>query len=79
MYMKHKIAILGFGTVGQGITEILLKKKTYLKEKYNYEFDIVAVGDFVYGNVYNPNGLDVELMLKEAKDKKKFTKDIVKL
>jgi homoserine dehydrogenase len=77
--MKHKIAILGFGTVGQGITEILLKKKNYLKEKYNYEFDIVAVADFVYGNVYNANGLDVEQMLREAKDKKKFTKDIAKL
>jgi len=48
--MKHKIALLGFGTVGQGISEILLNKKSFLKEKYNFEFDIVAVGDFVYGN-----------------------------
>ena len=56
--MKNKIAILGFGTVGQGITEILLNKKAYLKEKFNYEFDIVAVADFAYGNVYNANGLD---------------------
>lgn len=77
--MKHKIAILGFGTVGQGISEILLQKKNYLKDKFQFEFDIVAVGDFVYGNVYNPNGLDIELMLKEAKEKKKFTKDIVSL
>ncbi len=77
--MNNKIAIIGFGTVGQGIAEILLKKKTYLKEKYNYEFDIVAVADFAYGNVYNPKGLDIEQMLREAKDKKKFTKDIVNL
>ena len=77
--MKNKITIIGFGTVGQGITEILLKKKTYLKEKYNYEYEIVAVGDLVYGNVYNPNGLNIEQMLREAKDKKKFTKDIVNL
>ena len=75
--MKNKIAILGFGTVGQGITEILLNKKAYLKEKFNYEFDIVAVADFAYGNVYNANGLDLMNMLKEAKDKKKFTKDVV--
>ena len=75
--MKVKIAILGFGTVGQGITEILQNKKKYLKEKYDYEYDIVAVGDFAYGNVYNPNGLDADLMLNEAKAKKKFSKDNV--
>lgn len=74
--MKQKIAILGFGTVGQGISEILLKKKNYLKEKYNFEFDIVAVGDFVYGNCYNPNGLDIPFMIEEAKAKKKFSKDV---
>jgi homoserine dehydrogenase len=77
--MKHKIALLGFGTVGQGISEILLNKKNYLKEKYGFEFDIVAVGDFVYGNCYNPNGLDIPFMIEEAKAKKKFSKDVSKL
>lgn len=74
--MKHKIAILGFGTVGQGISEILLNKKEYLKNKYDFEYDIVAVADFVFGNVYNPYGLDIPLMLQEAKEKKKFSKDL---
>ena len=74
--MTHKIALLGFGTVGQGICEILLNKKNYLKEKYNFNFEIVAVGDFVYGNCFNPNGLGIPFMLEEAKSKKKFTKDV---
>jgi len=74
--MKHKIAILGFGTVGQGFTEILLNKKQYLKEKYNFEYDIVAVGDFAFGNCYNPDGLNIKNLLSEAKEKKKFTKDL---
>ncbi|HBX52922.1 MAG: homoserine dehydrogenase [Bacteroidetes bacterium RIFOXYA12_FULL_35_11] len=77
--MKHKIAIIGFGTVGQGITEILLEKKEELKKKYKFEYDIVAIADFTYGNVYNPKGLDMPKMLKEAKAKKKFSKDNVKL
>jgi homoserine dehydrogenase len=76
--MKHKIALIGFGTVGQGIAEILLDKKKELKEKYKFDFDITAVADFAYGNVYNAKGLDVVKMLKEAKAKKKFSKDIVK-
>ncbi|MCF8369823.1 MAG: homoserine dehydrogenase [Bacteroidales bacterium] len=74
--MKHKIGILGFGTVGQGLAEILLSKKEELKSKYGYEFDIVAVGDFKFGNVYNANGLDIPSMLKEASVGKKFSKDI---
>ncbi|MCD4817951.1 MAG: homoserine dehydrogenase [Candidatus Cloacimonetes bacterium] len=77
--MKQKIALLGFGTVGQGICEILLNKKEYLKEKYNYEFEFVAVADFAFGSVYNPNGLNIPAMLEEAKAKKKFTRDLTTL
>jgi len=76
--MKHKIAIIGFGTVGQGISEILLNKKKYLKDNYKFDYDIVAVADFAYGNCYNATGLDVPGMLKTAKAKKKFTKDLYK-
>jgi len=77
--MKHKIGLIGFGTVGRGISEILLDKKEYLKEKYGFEYDIVAVADFAFGNVYNPNGLDIPLMLKQAEIKEKFTKDLTNM
>jgi homoserine dehydrogenase len=77
--MKQHIAIIGFGTVGQGIAEILLEKKVYLKEKYDYEFTIVAVADAIYGNCYNPRGVNIPQMLTEAKEKKKFTHDLYKL
>jgi homoserine dehydrogenase len=77
--MTQKIALIGFGTVGQGIAEILLSKKEYLKKKYGFEYSIVAVADFAYGNVYNPDGLNVPKMLEEAKAKQKFSADISKL
>ena len=77
--MIHKIGLIGFGTVGQGITEILQNKKEYLKEKYGFEYRIVAVADFAYGNVYNPQGLDVDLMLRQAANKEKFTQDLTSL
>ncbi|HBS88849.1 MAG: homoserine dehydrogenase [Bacteroidetes bacterium GWF2_38_335] len=77
--MKQKLAIIGFGTVGQGICEILLSKKDYLKKKYGYSAEVVAVADFVYGNCYNAKGLDLKKMLDQAKNKKKFTKDVVKM
>jgi homoserine dehydrogenase len=74
--MTQKIALIGFGTVGQGIAEILLEKKEYLKKKYHFDYSIVAVADFAYGNVYNANGLNIPKMLEEAKAKKKFSADI---
>jgi len=75
--IKKRIALVGFGTVGQGFCEIMLEKKKYLKEKYGFEYQIVGVADFKYGNVFNPDGLDVPLMLKQAKEGKKFTKNVV--
>lgn len=76
--MKNRIAIIGFGTVGQGLAEILLSKKEFLQKNHNYTFEVVAISDFAYGNVYNSKGLDLEDCIKVAKSKKKFSKDITK-
>jgi len=61
--MKTKIALIGFGTVGQGLCEILLSKKEYLKSKYDLEVNIVAISDVLKGAVYCNNGLDVRQCL----------------
>ncbi len=74
--MKHKIALIGFGTVGQGLTEILLTKKKYLKDTYKFDYDMVAVADITYGTCYNPQGLDIPYLLKTARAKKRFSKDL---
>ncbi len=74
--MKHKLAILGFGTVGQGICEILRDKEGYLKNKYDFEFDIVAVSDLHFGNVYNPQGLDINELLEKGSQKTPFSSDL---
>ena len=74
--MKHRIAILGFGTVGQGLAEILISKSAYLKDKYGYEFDVVAVSDLVWGTVYNPSGLDLDGLLKSVGSESKFSTDV---
>jgi homoserine dehydrogenase len=74
--MKHRIALIGFGTVGQGLAEILLSKEQELKEKYGYEFNIVGISDIAWGTAYNPDGLDIPAMLETVKKKKKFSKDL---
>ncbi len=68
--MTHKIALIGFGTVGQGLCEILLEKRDFLKETYGFEWDIVAISDPVKGSLYCPEGLHVERALELAKEGK---------
>jgi len=61
--MQTKIALIGFGTVGQGLCEILLSKKEYLKSKYDLEVSIIAISDVLKGAVYCKEGLDIRQCL----------------
>ena len=70
--MDFKLAFIGFGVVGQGLTEILLEKKDMLSEKYNFNYKIVAISDIIKGSIYDENGLDMEKILKIVKNKKKL-------
>ena len=70
--MHFKLALIGFGTVGQGLVEILLEKKEMLAEKYDFNYIIVAISDIIKGSVYDKNGLDMEKILEIVKNKKKL-------
>ena len=70
--MQFKIAFIGFGTVGQGLTEILLEKKDMLGEKYDFYYKIVAISDIMKGAVYDEDGLDMEKILELVKKGKKL-------
>ncbi|HEX7063562.1 MAG TPA: homoserine dehydrogenase [Bacillales bacterium] len=66
--MTHKLAMVGFGGVGQGLAEILLGKKHFLKENFGFEAEIVAITDVQKGAVYHPDGLDIEKVLETVKE-----------
>jgi homoserine dehydrogenase len=70
--MHFKLAFIGFGTVGQGLTEILLEKKDMLAEKYDFNYIIVAISDIMKGSVYDKNGLDMSKILDLVKTGKKL-------
>lgn len=66
--MAHKIALLGFGTVGQGLAEILRDKGTVLREGLGFDAKIVAISDMMKGSVYHPDGLDLDEALRAVKE-----------
>lgn len=70
--MHFKLAFIGFGTVGQGLSEILLEKKEMLKEKYDFTWTVVAISDIMKGSVYDKNGLDMKKILDLVKKGKKL-------
>ena len=59
MTMEHyKLALIGFGNVGQGFAEILASKGEELAQRYGAQFQIVAVCDLLKGSVADPQGFD---------------------
>jgi len=70
--MKYNLAFIGFGVVGQGLTEILLEKKQMLKKKYDFDFSIVAISDITKGSIYIENGLDMNKVFDLIKKEKKL-------
>ena len=70
--MHFKLAFIGYGVVGQGLTELLLEKKDILAEKYNFHYTIVAISDFIKGSVYAEKGLDMKQILSLVKQGKKI-------
>ena len=62
--MTHKLAFIGFGTVGQGLAEILRDKGDILRRDFGFDAQIVAVSDILKGALYHPDGLDAAKLLE---------------
>lgn len=66
--MTHKIALLGFGVVGQGLAEILQDKGESLHSELGFDAKIVAISDVMKGSLYHPEGLDISQVLQVVKE-----------
>ncbi len=71
--MKFKLAFIGFGVVGQGLAEILHRKEEELKERYDFEFEVLAISDVGLGSIYNEEGLDLGKILELVEDDKNIS------
>lgn len=70
--MEYKIILLGCGTVGQGLLEILERKSEFLRDSYQFEPKIVAITDLMKGTVVAPDGLQIAKVLETLKAGKKL-------
>jgi homoserine dehydrogenase len=62
-----RLLLLGFGTVGQGLAELLIEKEPQLRSEYGLDAKVVGIGDMIKGSIYNPNGIDLQGALELAK------------
>ncbi len=65
--MKHiRLALLGFGNVGQALVRLLTRKEEELRQKYQLSFTVTAIATGSRGRAINPDGLDVQDALQRV-------------
>ncbi|WP_406945136.1 homoserine dehydrogenase [Halobacillus sp. SY10] len=65
--MSMKIAMIGFGGVGQAFAEIVEEKHQELQQNHGLDVEIVAVSDVMKGSVFEPDGLNIPKLLECVK------------
>jgi homoserine dehydrogenase len=61
--MEYRIGLIGCGTVGQGLLEILDKKREFLRDVHGFEARVVAISDRIKGGLLVPEGIDIPAVL----------------
>ena len=70
-----KLLFVGFGTVGQGLAELILEKEEQLKKDFGLKFSVVGISDELKGSLLNTNGLDLQQALESVKAGKNISED----
>jgi homoserine dehydrogenase len=63
-----RLLFVGFGTVAQGLSELLIEKKMELREKYGLDWKVTGIVDMLKGSAHDPNGLDLDEIMAMVAD-----------
>ena len=55
----YKLAFLGFGNVGRALAQLLIRKKTELKEKHDITFSVTGIATGSHGSLVNQSGIEL--------------------
>ena len=61
-----RLLFIGFGTVGQGLAELLVRKKELLSNTYGMDFQVVGIADKIKGSISNTEGINLSDALQKA-------------
>lgn len=64
----YKLALLGFGNVGQALAALLIDKQEELKSKYDLSTSITGIATGTHGAALNPQGLEIDRALKHIRE-----------
>lgn len=64
MSKRYGLLLIGFGTVAQGLVELIQKRGTHIQQHYGAEFVITGVCDLKRGTLYDAKGLDLQALLE---------------
>lgn len=70
-----KLLFVGFGTVGQGLAELLVGKKAHLHKEYALDWTVVGISDELKGSLSNPRGINLKQALETAAAGKNLAED----
>jgi homoserine dehydrogenase len=68
-----RLLFVGFGTVAQGLSELLIEKKDELNERYGVDWKVTGITDMLKGSAQNPDGLDLEKIMQMVSDGKSIS------
>ncbi len=71
--MRFNLALVGFGTVGQGLAHLLHSKRKDLRVRHAFDYQVVAVSDLKLGAVFSSEGLDLGELLRLAHEEKSLS------
>jgi homoserine dehydrogenase len=63
---EYRLALIGFGNVGQGLVQILMERGDAYAERFGAHYTIVAVCDMLKGSAFDPDGLSPAVLLQAA-------------
>ena len=69
-----RLSLIGFGTVGQGLAELLASKKDLLQRDFDLAVTLVSVANARHGFIYREDGLDIPTLLNLAAERQPLTK-----
>jgi len=54
-----RLLLIGFGTVGQGLAELLVEKREALARDHGFTWSVTGITDMQKGSCYDPAGIDL--------------------